>query len=546
MIAAHYHAVLCIMGLLAILSRQQCYATLAPQHFATLRLARNGKSEVVDKLESFSKHLIPTGEHESAIATRKLQEPHSTITQIGEELNGQGNFQDRFGSSIAISDDGLFCVVGAIGQMSGTTIEGASQGKGYALAFKRLTISGSWGPMGQILEGRAPGDRFGDEVAMSGDGHTIVIGSRNSDEPTTPTELNDIGLVQVYTYNESENQWEKLGEDMWGEASLDQSGVCIAASDDARTIAIGARYNDNDNGNNSGHVRVWKFDKTVSPPNWVRKGVDIDGEAKGDQSGRSVAMSDDGSIIAIGARLNDGVNGNKSGHVRVYKYNESGNSWDPLGQELDGEAQGDQSGFDLTMSGEGTIVAIGARLNDGGGNNAGHVRVYKLDDHLSSPQWARMGSDIDGQNAKDQSGRNIDMSTDGSTLIVGSLNGDVGTLNNAGITRIYKWDIFELDWIQYGSDVVGDSRKDNASYDVAMSGDGKTILVGARLSDGDQNDIHFDSGQASLFQIQLQSSLGGGMSFIRFGSMFSNAFISNATSFFPGRSALQHPHWSPF
>ena len=504
MIAAHYHAVLCIMGLLAILSRQQCYATLAPQHFATLRLARNGKSEVVDKLESFSKHLIPTGEHESAIATRKLQEPHSTITQIGEELNGQGNFQDRFGSSIAISDDGLFCVVGAIGQMSGTTIEGASQGKGYALAFKRLTISGSWGPMGQILEGRAPGDRFGDEVAMSGDGHTIVIGSRNSDEPTTPTELNDIGLVQVYTYNESENQWEKLGEDMWGEASLDQSGVCIAASDDARTIAIGARYNDG-NGNNSGHVRVWKFDKTVSPPNWVRVGVDIDGEARGDQSGRSVAMSDDGSIVAIGARFNDGVNGEDSGHVRVYKYNESGNSWDPLGQELDGEAQGDQSGFDLTMSGEGTIVAIGARLNDGGGNNAGHVRVYKLDDQLSSPQWVQMGSDIDGQNAKDQSGRNIDISQDGRVLIIASFHVSTDEVNKAGHVRVYIWNVRQQDWVQTGNEIEGGSPGDQLGFDVTISGDSKSILVGARLHD---TDVNRNAGHVKVYMYEPADEVG--------------------------------------
>ena len=456
-----------------------------------------------------------------------------------EDFSGLGETQDHFGTSLSLSDDGKYCVVGATGP--GGNI-GAGFGRGYILAYSYDENNENWVAMGNTIHGKKVGDMFGDEVAMSGDGHTIVVGARKGE--IGGQDINS-GAVFVYTYNEGVKDWEQLGTEMYGEKTEDLSGWSIAASYDARTIAIGAVFNDG-NGNNSGHVRVWKFDKTVSPPNWVRVGVDIDGEARGDQSGRSVAMSDDGSIVAIGARFNDGVNGEDSGHVRVYKYNESGNSWDPLGQELDGEAQGDQSGFDLTMSGEGTIVAIGARLNDGGGNNAGHVRVYKLDDHLSSPQWVQMGSDIDGQNAKDQSGRNIDMSTDGSTLIVGSLNGDVGTLNNAGITRIYKWDIFELDWIQYGSDVVGDSRKDNASYDVAMSGDGKTILVGARLSDGDQNDIHFDSGQASLFQIQLQSSLGGGMSFIRFGSMFSNAFISNATSFFPGRSALQHPHWSPF
>jgi len=46
-------------------------------------------------------------------------------------------------------------------------------------------------------------------------------------------------------------------------------------------------------------------------------GADIDGEAVGDQSGRSVAMSADGTRIAIGAYSNDG-SGSDAGHVRVY------------------------------------------------------------------------------------------------------------------------------------------------------------------------------------------------------------------------------------
>ena len=49
---------------------------------------------------------------------------------------------------------------------------------------------------------------------------------------------------------------------------------------------------------------------------WVQLGSDIDGEAAGDNSGRSVALSSDGTIVAVGADKNDG-NGNKSGHVRV-------------------------------------------------------------------------------------------------------------------------------------------------------------------------------------------------------------------------------------
>ena len=52
-------------------------------------------------------------------------------------------------------------------------------------------------------------------------------------------------------------------------------------------------------------------------------------------SGYSVSLSSDGSILAIGAYLNDG-NGTHSGHTRIYKWN--GSSWNKLGSDINGEA----------------------------------------------------------------------------------------------------------------------------------------------------------------------------------------------------------------
>ena len=80
-------------------------------------------------------------------------------------------------------------------------------------------------------------------------------------------------------------------------------------------MAIGAIYND-DGGTNAGHVRIHRWDGSA----WMQIGKDIDGEMAGDNSGsgRSVSMSSDGSIVAIGAPYNDG-NGSDAGHVRVYR-----------------------------------------------------------------------------------------------------------------------------------------------------------------------------------------------------------------------------------
>ena len=107
----------------------------------------------------------------------------------------------------------------------------------------------------------------------------------------------------------------------------------------------------------------------------IQIGVDIDGEAADDWSGSSVSLSSDGTRVAIGAYKNDG-NGTDAGHVRIYEY--SAGSWTQLGADIDGEAAGDYSGFSVSLSSDGTTVAIGAPDNDDNGNSAGHVRVYSL------------------------------------------------------------------------------------------------------------------------------------------------------------------------
>ena len=163
--------------------------------------------------------------------------------------------------------------------------------------------------------------------------------------------------------------WTQIGADIDGEASFDTSGYAVAMSSDGTRIAIGAYYNDG-NGTSSGHVRVYE----IKNGSWVQLGADIDGEAEGDQSGRSLAISSDGTRIAIGAPHNGG-NGSSSGHVRVYEIKNG--SWVQLGADIDGEAEGDQSGESVAMSSDGTRIAIGAYYNDGNGSKSGHVRVYE-------------------------------------------------------------------------------------------------------------------------------------------------------------------------
>ena len=101
-------------------------------------------------------------------------------------------------------------------------------------------------------------------------------------------------------------------------------------------------------------------------------GQDIDGEAGGDESGTSVSLSADGTIVAIGAYSNR----NSRGHTRIYQF--SNENWNQLGTDIDGEKVGDKSGYSVSLSADGTIVAIGAYMNNGNGTYSGHTRIYKI------------------------------------------------------------------------------------------------------------------------------------------------------------------------
>ena len=212
----------------------------------------------------------------------------------------------------------------------------------------------------------------------------------------------------------------QIGNDINGEIANDYSGWSVSLSADGAVIAIGAT-NNSANGNNSGHVRVYKNVNNT----WTQVGSDIDGEAAEDELGYSVSLSSDGNVVAVGAHQN--LTG--SGYVRIYK--NVNNTWTQVGSDIDGEAAGDNSGRSVSLSADGNIVAIGADWNDGNGTDSGHVRIYENVDNI----WTQVGSDIDGEAAGDRSGWAVSLSADGSLVAISATHND-GNGTDSGHVRI--------------------------------------------------------------------------------------------------------------
>ena len=116
---------------------------------------------------------------------------------------------------------------------------------------------------------------------------------------------------------------------------------------------------------------------TSSSGGWLLKGSQINGLTSRENSGRSVSMNSDGTIVAIGSWLNDEAF-NNAGTTRIYKWN--GTAW-TLQKQIDGLTAGELSGHSVSINNDGTAVAIGAYSFDGGvGPDSGTTRIYSIQD----------------------------------------------------------------------------------------------------------------------------------------------------------------------
>ncbi len=414
-----------------------------------------------------------------------------TQTQIGLDIDGEAE-NDASGDSVSLSADGTIVAIGAT----------ANQGNGFLAGHVRVfeNIGGVWTQIGLDIDGEAENDESGYSVSLSPDGSTVAIGATRNDE-------NGDASGHVRIYENINNVWMQIGDDIDGEAAFDGLGNSVSLSLDGSIIAISSPGS-SVNGDGSGQVRVYKNINNV----WTQVGGDINGEMADDFSGWSVSLSIDGSIVAISAPLNNG-NGVRSGHVRVFKNINS--VWTQVGTDIDGEAEQDRSGYSLSLSADGSIVAIGANRNDGFGPNSGHVRVYKNIDNV----WIQAGGDIEGEADGDRSGESVSLSADGSIVAIGSLRNDGSNGLNSGHVRVYQ-NINNV-WIQAGTDIDGEASGDGSGEHISLSADGSIVAISASSNSGNAA----FSGQVRVYDLSAVLSL--------------NTFVATQFSLYPNPAKSQ-------
>ena len=244
-----------------------------------------------------------------------------------------------------------------------------------------------------------------------------------------------------------------------GESGWSQLGSDFAPIVNSRVILeIAVSFNGNVVAfGGQGRTDVIRFDGT----DWSRVPETINDEAFNDQSGSGVALSDDGNTLAIGAWANDG-NGQFAGHVRVFRF--TGGQWTQIGSDIDGEAASDRLGLagTVSLSADGNTLAVGTRYNGGAGADSGHVRVFRF----AGGNWDQVGADIDGKFAGDRLGGSVWLTSDANTVIATS----------ASLPRTYQFDTLN-GWVETGTIGI-DTPGTNLSAPIDFSGDGNTVIVG--------------------------------------------------------------------
>lgn len=387
--------------------------------------------------------------------------------QIGDDIDGEAT-NNSSGYSVSMPN----ATTVAIGAPSNDEV---ASGAGHVRVFNWNGTS--WIQKGNDVDGQYAFDGLGTVVSMP-DENTFGAG-----EPGNAQSVNPFGRIKIYSWNGS--SWIQKGSTLNGFSAGERFGFALSMGDN-NTFAVGSIGGPTWTLNPSGKVIVYEWNST----DWVQKGNAIIGEASGDQFGYTVSMPN-ANTVAISAPFNDG-SFNNAGHVRIFEWN--GNSWIQKGNDIDGEAGGDNSGWSIDMPDSNTI-AIGAPKNAGGIYLNGHTRIYTW----NGSSWVQKGIDINGTNVGDNSGFSVSMADSNNIAIASPYNGTNNT--NSGKVMLYTWN--GTLWTQNGNTIYGEAQDDESGKAICMP-DPNTLAIGAHRNKGNGN----DAGHVRLFDINSSLTLG--------------------------------------
>ncbi|WP_041522544.1 hypothetical protein [Gilvimarinus agarilyticus] len=472
---------------------------------------------------------------------------------IGYLKAGSAQQKATFGFAMAISADGATLAVGA---PRFDIAEDAGTNSGAVFIF---TASDADWELSHTLQNPAPDmgsdDLFGYSLALSEDGTTLAIGAPYEDSAKN-SEAGDNSTADsgaVYVYQAGDSGWQQQARLKASNAEeQDFFGVRVALSADGSRLAASAPYEDSeasgidgDQDDNSvelaGAVYLfeqadssWSQQAYIKPsvPSWHDSpcfdprppGIECYSTTPS-RFGYSLAFADDGNMLAVGSpgdnSSSGGINGDaedfkarSSGAVHILRYTDAG--WahsDYIKAAVPGI--NDEFGLSLSLSSDGTRLAVGAPYEDGseagpeadaeviGEADSGAAYVFTYDGSWQQQQYLKAEENDEDNLFSWQ----VMLSGDGNTLVAGTPRDDSDALaigsdwdNNrapsAGAAYVYQ---LTGDHWALGNYLKASNTDANDTFGrtLALSRDGQTLAITASGEDGSGTGVTGDSSDNS-------------------------------------------------
>lgn len=213
----------------------------------------------------------------------------------------------------------------------------------------------------------------------------------------------------------------------------------------------------------------------LSNGTWGQIGAPINGSG---QAGQSVSLSEDGSVLAIGEPFNNDL-GFTSGHGRVRVFRNISNTWTQVGQSLYGQNATASAGTFVDLSADGTTVAFGApnTIVNPFTSFTGNVEVYTLQGNT----WVQKGGDINGDGSIIKFGSSVSLSVDGNTIAIGQ-TGDPSNITIPQFGRVKVYQFINNQWVQIGGTIFGQADRDEFGIRVSLSASGNILAISSSTS----------------------------------------------------------------
>ncbi len=189
----------------------------------------------------------------------------------------------------------------------------------------------------------------------------------------------------------------------------------------------------------------------------------------GKDYGRAVCVSADGSVLAVGASDATVADMALAGAVYLYRFN--GQHWVPW-QTISAQEKkaGSKFGAALSLSADGRVLVVGAPQYGDAEAKTGAVYMFRRDANQWQEEEVTYGEE-DGE----KFGGSISLSADGSVLAVGASGATNGTANHGAI---YLFRHTESEWCQEAK-LTEDRYVGNLGRSVSLSADGTVLAAGA-------------------------------------------------------------------